>query len=257
MGIKQDQIQSLCERVLDMRPRSKPDPRRLKRVRVIAHRGVHDNRRVLENTLPAFQAASEAGAWGIEFDIRWSADHVPVVFHDADLVRLAGSPARIGDLTAGQLRAIHPWIPTLQEVLERFGTHMHLMMELKEDPCGHGRVEVLAERLTALTAGRDFHLMSFDTALLDQMSFLPAAALLPIAGWDVRTSSRWALDRGCGGLSASQILLSRRHISRHHRAGQQIGTGFVDSKNVLYREAARGVDWVFSNRAGDLMRWQK
>ena len=257
MGTKQDRVQSLAERVLDLRPRLKPDPRRLEGVRVVAHRGVHDNRRVLENTLPAFQAASEAGAWGIEFDIRWSADNVPLVFHDADLVRLAGSPVRIGDLALRQLRKIQPWIPTLQEVLARFGTHLHLMIELKDDPCDPVRIDVLAEHLDALRPGRDFHLMSFDLALLDRMTFVPAAALLPIARWDVRTSSRWALEHGCGGLSASQILLLRQHINRHHQAGQRLGTGFVDSKNTLYREASRGVDWVFTNRAADLVRWQR
>jgi glycerophosphoryl diester phosphodiesterase len=257
MGTNQDRIQSLCERMLDLRPRLKPDPQRLKRVRVIAHRGVHDNRQVLENTLPAFQAASETGVWGIEFDIRWSNDDVPLVFHDADLARLTGSPARIGDFTAPQLRRFHPWIPTLREALVRFGQQLHLMIELKEEPYSQRRIDTLADHLAALTPGRNYHLMSFDRGLLDRLNFSSSEALLPIARWDVRQSSRWALERGYGGVSASQILLSRRTITRHHRAGQQVGTGFVDSKNTLFREATRGVDWVFSNRAAELVQWQR
>ena len=48
-------------------------------MKVIAHRGDHTIHP--ENTLPAFQAALDANAFGIEFDVRLTADLVPVVFH--------------------------------------------------------------------------------------------------------------------------------------------------------------------------------
>ncbi len=62
------------------------------RVLVVGHRGARA--RFPENTLPAVRHALEAGADGVEVDIRVTADDVPVVAHDAtlppDLCRAVG-----------------------------------------------------------------------------------------------------------------------------------------------------------------------
>src|SRR5690349_5807424 len=69
-------------------PQPRPSAEALAQARLVAHRGAHDGRRVLENTLEAFETACRAGAWGLEFDVRWTSDHVPVVHHDVTLERL-------------------------------------------------------------------------------------------------------------------------------------------------------------------------
>lgn len=61
----------------------RPDP-----ALICAHRG--DNSVAPENTRAAFIAAAERGAHLCEIDVRLTADGVPIVFHDADLVRIAG-----------------------------------------------------------------------------------------------------------------------------------------------------------------------
>ena len=48
---------------------------------------------------------------------------------------------------------------------------------------------------------------------------------------------------------AQDLLLSGKLIERHHRHGQQLGSGFAASRYGLYRELNRGVDWVFTNDA--------
>ena len=50
----------------------------------VAHRGIHDNITVPENSLPAFNAAAEAGC-GIELDVQFTKDRQLVVFHDDNL----------------------------------------------------------------------------------------------------------------------------------------------------------------------------
>ena len=58
----------------------------------LAHRG--DWRRAPENTLAAFLAAiAVPGCDGLEFDVRASADGVPVVIHDETLSASRGSRA--------------------------------------------------------------------------------------------------------------------------------------------------------------------
>lgn len=71
-------------------------------VRLIAHRGYALH--YPENTLIAFRAAAEAGADAVELDVQFSADGVPVVIHDAELVRTAGLPGRIDMLSWEALR---------------------------------------------------------------------------------------------------------------------------------------------------------
>lgn len=71
---------------------------------LVAHRGLAV--RWPENTLPALQAAVEAGARWVEVDVQLSQDGVPVLLHDADLVRVAGRPEAVFDLPAAALADI-------------------------------------------------------------------------------------------------------------------------------------------------------
>src|SRR5262245_20012933 len=71
---------------------------------IIAHRG--DSIHAPENTLAAIRAAVEAGADGVEFDVRLAKDGVPVVIHDASLKRVAGVDLKVADLTSAELGTI-------------------------------------------------------------------------------------------------------------------------------------------------------
>ena len=71
---------------------------------LIAHRGYAKH--YPENTLTGINAALDAGAKIIEVDIQFTADGVPVLFHDATLERTTGSQGRIMDQTLAQLQAI-------------------------------------------------------------------------------------------------------------------------------------------------------
>ncbi|HLF56531.1 MAG TPA: glycerophosphodiester phosphodiesterase family protein, partial [Thermoanaerobaculia bacterium] len=71
---------------------------------ILAHRG--GALEAPENTLAAIAHAIACGADGVELDVRLAADRVPVVFHDPDLVRLAGDPRRISELVWRELRSV-------------------------------------------------------------------------------------------------------------------------------------------------------
>ena len=105
----------------------------LRQVRIVAHRGSYDNRRVFENTLEAYDAARAAGVWGLECDVRWTRDHTAIVHHDPEVRRLFGMDAPIAGLTRRELQRVCPLIPTLATVVARYGRQLHLMIEVKED----------------------------------------------------------------------------------------------------------------------------
>ena len=97
----------------------------------LAHRG--DWRHARENTLAAFRAALDNPACdGLEFDVRLSADGVPVVCHDVTLARVQESPEPVDTLTAADLGTYE--IPTLTEVLALAGRETFLDIECKTDP---------------------------------------------------------------------------------------------------------------------------
>jgi glycerophosphoryl diester phosphodiesterase len=235
-------------------PRPVPASGLLKSCRIISHRGEHDNRRRFENTLAAFDAAVDAGVWGIELDLRWTHDRVPVVFHDPDARRLFNQAATIGRMPLAAIKERFPLIPTLADVVERYGGRVHLMMEIKAEPYPAPAVQSRRMRslLNALIPGEDFHLMGMHPDLFGHFGFLPSRAFVPIARLRIDRLSRMAAARQWGGLAGHYLLASHGLVSRHHGLGQRIGTGFVDSRRCLFREVARGVDWIFSNRAAEM-----
>lgn len=234
----------------------RPSPERLARSRLIAHRGEHDNVTVLENTLPAFEQAVAAGVWGIEMDVRWTRDAVPVVIHDADLMRVHGVAERVDRLTWQVLRQRVPAVPGLAEVAARFGGRMHLMLEIKPvtwpDPATRSRT--LQEALSPLAPVEAFHLMALAPQTLLALSAFPPRSRIAIAYHWPAGFSRWVARHQWGGVCSHFAIVHNAMIRRHHALGQCIGTGFPASRNCLYREINRGVDWIFSNNAGALQR---
>jgi glycerophosphoryl diester phosphodiesterase len=71
---------------------------------VIAHRGEH--RAHPENTLPAFQAAIDAGADFFEMDVRTTSDGRLVLMHDAKVDRTTNGHGGIREMTFDQIRAL-------------------------------------------------------------------------------------------------------------------------------------------------------
>jgi glycerophosphoryl diester phosphodiesterase len=96
----------------------------------------------IENTLATLERAIEAEADYAEIDLQLTRDSVVVVFHDADLMRLAGDPRRIAESDAADLLSIPLIAPedaladerriaTLDEYLERSKGRIGLILELK------------------------------------------------------------------------------------------------------------------------------
>jgi glycerophosphoryl diester phosphodiesterase len=235
-------------------PQRRPSRAALVDCKIISHRGEHDNRRVRENTLAAFTSAAEAGCWGLEFDVRWTQDLYPVVFHDVNAQRVFDIDLDISQVSLAQLQQRIPEIPTLREVVDRFASRQHLMVELKRDHLASYplRAERLREIFAALEPATDYHFLALQAELFELVEFAGPRACLPVAEFNVTELSRVATQRGYAGVCAQYLLLNRALISRHHRQGQQVGSGFAASKFALFREINRGVDWVFSNHAVQL-----
>ena len=150
---------------------------------VIAHRGASGHRP--ENTLAAFTLAVEQRADMIETDLHRSRDAAIVIRHDGELASLGGeggiADSRLADiqrLDAGDGQMI----PTLDEVLDRFGQTIPFNLEIKTGPDG-AYPELEADALAAVEC-RDLLgstlFSSFDDGVLQRLRALSPKARLAV-----------------------------------------------------------------------------
>lgn len=100
---------------------------------VIAHRGEHLQH--IENTLPAFQAAIEAGADYFECDVRTTSDGRFVLMHDASVDRTTNDKGRVSDLSFDTVRTLDARgnrVPTFEEALDLAKGHIGVYVDNKQ-----------------------------------------------------------------------------------------------------------------------------
>jgi len=101
----------------------------------VAHRGLHNNNVIPENSILAFELAIKNN-FPIELDIHLTADKELVVFHDENLRRMTGLDKEIEDCTTQELNKLFLnntiyTIPTLDEVLKLVNCKVPLLIEIK------------------------------------------------------------------------------------------------------------------------------
>ncbi len=128
-------------------------------MKVYAHRGY--SARYPENTLIAFEKAWEAGAYGIELDVRATKDGQLVIFHDDDLKRLFDVEKRVEEMEFCELRELEiegHKIPTLDEVLKTVPENGHLIVEIKDEKTARDAVcRVISRKLQDRTIFSSFN----------------------------------------------------------------------------------------------------
>jgi glycerophosphoryl diester phosphodiesterase len=95
---------------------------------VYAHRG--DRSHAEDNTLEAYSLAVEAGADGIELDVRRTRDGVLILSHDDRHEGLDTFPS----LDFSLLREVAPQVPTLREAMEVIPRNIFVNVEIKNFP---------------------------------------------------------------------------------------------------------------------------
>jgi len=97
---------------------------------VVAHRGASIEQP--ENTFAAFEAAIDAGADAVEFDVRMSADGHAVVMHDPDVSRTTNGTGLVSEMTRDEIRELG--VPMLEEVLRCLSGRAGADIEIKNSP---------------------------------------------------------------------------------------------------------------------------
>lgn len=251
LPVLETRLQHLLDNFYARLPQPVPSLERLRQCRIVSHRGHYDNRRVFENTMAAFDQACNQGVWGIELDLRWTKDLHPVVIHDADLNRVFGSSLVVRQATLAQLKSECPLVPSLVETVQRYGKKLHLMIEIKAepypDPARQNRI--LKDLFSSLEPRKDYHFLTLTPEMFDLLAFVPKSAFVPIARFNFFRLSKLAIEQNYTGLAGYYLFLTAFRLKKHQKSQQKVGTGYINSKNCLFRELNRGVEWVFSDNA--------
>ncbi|HXQ73890.1 MAG TPA: glycerophosphodiester phosphodiesterase [Pyrinomonadaceae bacterium] len=209
---------------------------------IIGHRGA--SAVAPENSMAAFVAAIEAGADGIEFDVRLSRDGVPVIIHDDTLQRTHGLRRRVVDLTAEELRGVG--VPSLRDLFELMVSNSLIMcLEIK------GSSAQLAERSCELVHEFGFEdrviVECFDLKVIDKIRTLKTAALFePRIYTDQRLIDR-ALGVGASVLALHHRLAKPSLVEKAKLAGLRVVVWTVDDPAWIARAQSTGIEALITN----------
>ena len=139
---------------------------------IYAHRGLFDNKKIVENTISAFKRALKEKL-NIELDIRVTLDNKIIVFHDENIKRLTGIDSFVKDMTYDELSKTNllntnDKIPLLDDVLNLINGEVTLLIEIK-DTLSNGTLKELNKLL--LDYNGKVLLQSFNPIIVRKMAF--------------------------------------------------------------------------------------
>ena len=124
--------------------------------------------------MAAYKAAIDDGADGFECDVRITKDNQLLLWHDADMQRVAGSAARIADSTLSDIKDYYPEAMTLEEMLILARDNKkELAIETKHPvPTGSAVERKVVELLAQEKSVADIHIMSFSWLALEKVRMI-------------------------------------------------------------------------------------
>ncbi len=230
----------------------------LRNPKLIAHRGYHAF--APENSLPAFRAAAEMGAWAIETDIHKTRDGVLVCCHNPTVDAYLDGTGSISEMTYAELsklrfikghglklyREEELRIPTLREYLTICRTHGAVpFLEFKTD-------DIVGDTLYELRSMglEDYSVLS--AISLDVIRSCRAESKSAFVHWifgnEEEAEELAAL--GYAGMSYKIKNLSDVPdglIDRTHRLGLRVCMRAADTKEDVVQAIEMGLDYVPSN----------
>lgn len=241
---------------------------------IIAHRGL--SARAPENTLAAFQIAIDAGAEGIEFDVRLAKDDVPVVIHDHDLKRVGSLSERVAGLTSDELGKVDvgSWfnhrfpkraqpefedqtVPTLREVLDLFEDFDGLFyIELKPRQSDHFKLaEVVCDLIRDSPRLSHMIVKSFKLAVIPAVKhLLPAVQTAALFAPEIMHFLRrrehivtLAKEFGADQISLHHSLVTPRLCKLAAEAGLPVTVWTVDDPRWLSRRTNLKIRALITN----------
>jgi glycerophosphoryl diester phosphodiesterase len=249
---------------------------------VIAHRGASAH--APENTAAAFRMAVEAGADGVEFDVRLAADGVPVAIHDATLERTTGTVPAVAGTTSDMLAKLDAgsWfnarfpllarpefalegVPTLDAVLDivkDLSGPIFIELKCERDEEVAPLVAAVAPEIAASPLAGRIIVKSFKLGVIPQLRCaLPGvktAALFAPQIMHFLRKEKYIVDMahefGADHISIHRSLVSRKLARKAERRGMPVTVWTIDDARGWRRAEKLGVYAVITNDPGRMVK---
>jgi glycerophosphoryl diester phosphodiesterase len=224
---------------------------------VIAHRGASGS--LPENTMAAYELAVTQDADMIEIDLHRTRDGTVVITHD-ELLEGLGGRGEIADARLEEVRSLDAGggepVPTLDEVLDRFGARIPFNLEIK---CGTRgpypgleaqALEAVERRgLLERTLFSSFH--DGVLARLRELSPRSRIAFL-VSPRDASRPLERARAVGAEALNPWRGLARADLVESAHAVGLAVNVFTVDEIDDMRRLLELGVDGLFTNHPARL-----
>ncbi|MET1011020.1 MAG: glycerophosphodiester phosphodiesterase [Actinomycetota bacterium] len=223
---------------------------------VVAHRGASVEQP--ENTIAAFEAAIDAGADAVEFDVRMTADGHAVVMHDPDVSRTTEGTGLVSRMKLEEIRKLG--VPTLEEALRCLAGRAAADIEIKNLPGEPGfapdreeAVEATLDALDAVTFPGQVIVSSFNPASIDHSRALrPEVPTGLLTEYEVDAEEALTRAREHGHPWVLPFVLKVLEAEagfayRVHASGALLGVWIADDPETARNLFELGVDAVATN----------
>jgi glycerophosphoryl diester phosphodiesterase len=217
---------------------------------LLGHRGA--NKPHLENTMPAFEAALEAGLHGVELDVQRTKDGVLIVHHDFHLP----DGRLIAALEFAEVQLPNGYVvPKLDEVLawtKNTGAYLNIEIKL-ETFATDGREREVAALVERSGLGGQVIISSFNPFSLFRVRYAAPALETALLYYDHPKMPWWLR----GGLTAPLLGVSAIHphhslvtptlMTHAKRRGWKVNVWTVNEPTEVRRLLALGVDGIIGD----------
>lgn len=227
---------------------------------VIAHRGASGY--APENTLSAFTKAAQMGIRWVEFDVMFSSDNVPIIFHDEKLSRTTDGQGLVHSYEYAYLNTLDAgsWfntqfsgekIPTLEEVLIFLNdTKMHANIEIKSSPENREKsIRQILDIVSSFNNKNSIYIFSsfcFETLKILRTLSSDCLIGLLLHKW----KSNWeAIEKhlNCTSVHVNERILTRQRVRTIKQMNKLLLSYTVNNPYRAEQLFNWGVDAVFSD----------
>lgn len=240
------------------------------KVYTIAHRGASGY--APENTMPAFELASEMKADYIELDIHLTKDQIPVVIHDESVNRTTNGKGYVKNMTLAEMKRLDAgsWfneaypmfardkyagtsIPTLDEVFSTFGKDINYILEIKESTPNISIESLINEMIMKYGVEDEVAVHSFSSASLKRFHQInPEIPLYQLVWFDytaLRVSETYLkeIKSYATGISPNFQGISSSFVAQVKNYGLKVMPYTVNYQVNMDKAYSWGVDGVYTN----------
>lgn len=215
------------------------------------HRGLGGT--PFENTLAGFERALDQGADGVELDVRVCQSGELVVMHDEDLMRTAGRPERVADLSCDALARIplQPSgapIPSLQEAIDAVrGRGGQLNIELKTEASNVATAVTALAAVVRARSGSDREGLLISSFDLDALRALHTRGIDRLAYLVDRAVPAEALPAWLFALHPGESLVTSSTLADWRLRGLQVNVWTVNDPDAAVALSALSVDGLITD----------